>query len=301
VGPVGILTIALGDRKYARQARWLARSIRRTTQDIPLAVATDRSPEEFDGLFDLVVPWRLGRRLGAAAKLDLFDITPFDTTLFLDADCFCVRSPKRVIDYFAGHDFGVYGSNTADFHWGEGTSVYRTIVDAESYPSFNGGLYYFRKSPLAREVFARAQHFSANYHSLSLTKPRGMHNDELLVSLAMASLGIRAIDKADCVVMVAPEPPAFAIDIDLLRDRCAFPRRGRIVQPEIVHFVGGRDRLAAYRREGMVLDLIVGAGWPAATRPLLALAASAQSKLASFARCLRWSAAVGAIRGRRTA
>ena len=33
---------------------------------------------EFAGLFDLVIPWRPGRWPGAAAKLDLFDVTPFD-------------------------------------------------------------------------------------------------------------------------------------------------------------------------------------------------------------------------------
>ena len=273
----GILTLALGDRKYARQARWLARSIRRVTDGVPLAVATDLDPSLFRGVFDIVIPWRQTRWRGAAAKLELPDITPFETTLFLDSDCLCLRSATAVMDSFAGQDFAVYGTNTPDFHWAGDTVAYRAVVDAESYPVFNGGLYYFTKSALARDVFARAQGFSADYDRLGLPRPRGMFNDELLIGLAMASLGLRATDTADRIVMLAPEPPDYAIDLDILHGRCAFVRRGVTVEPDIVHFVGPRDRIAAYRREGLVLDMILGAGWPRASRPLFGLAVWLQS------------------------
>ena len=277
----GILTLAFGDRKYARQARWLARSIRRVTPDVPLAVATDLDPalfeDMFHGVFDSVIPWCQTRWRGAATKLELLDITPFDTTLFLDSDCLCLRAVAGVMDYFAGQDFAVYGTNTPDFHWADDTVEYRAVVDAASYPVFNGGLYYFTKSAKAREVFARAQGFSADYDRLALPRPRGMFNDELLIGLAMASLGLRATDNAERIVMLAPEPPDYAIDLDILRGRCAFVRRGVTVEPDIVHFVGARDRIAAYWREGWVLDLIVGAGWPRACRPLFGLALRLQS------------------------
>ncbi len=273
----GILMLAHSRPKYIRQAKWLARSIRYRTSGVPIAVATDLDAAAFDGLFDVVIPWQFGRWPGVACKLELFDISPFDTTLALDTDCLCVRSMLPVFDYFAGQDFTVYGANLPDYHWADGTDFYRTVVDAESYPSFNGGLYYFRKSPIAREVFERAKGFSENYHTLGLSRPRGKYNDELLISLAMASLGLRATDKTDRVIMVAPEEPAFAIDLDLLRGHCAFVRRGRVVEPEIVHFVGVREWIPAYRRERMVLDLIVGRGWPAAIRPLLAFAAQVET------------------------
>jgi hypothetical protein len=46
-----------------------------------------------------------------------------------------------------------------------------------------------------------------------------------------------------------------------------------VVEPEIVHFMKGRDRIAVYLRERWVLEWIVDRGWPEAVRPLLALAA----------------------------
>jgi hypothetical protein len=273
VTDVGVLTLAYGRPTFVEQAKSLARSIRHRSTDVSLAVATDFEPTAFDGLFDIVIPWRFDRWPGVASKLELHDITPFETTLFIDSDCLCIRSIEPVIDYFAGQDFAVYGGNLAEFSWGDRSGAQRAFVDAASYPSFNGGLYYFRRSPQAAEVFARAQHFFAHYDALGLRRPHGRMNDEPLISLAMASLGLRATDRPDLVVMVAPEPPAFAIDLDLLGGRCALVRRGEIVEPEIVHFAGVRSRIAAYRRERMVLELIVGGGWPRAVRPALALAA----------------------------
>ena len=270
---IGILMLAHGPQKYVEQAKALARSIRLRRGDVPLAVATDRDAAAFGGLFDAVIPWRFGRWPGAACKLELFDITPFETTLAIDTDCLSIRGIDRVFDHFTGYDFTVYGVNSSVYAWADGTNAYRRTVDAPSYPSFNGGVYYFRKEPIAREVFERAQRFSTNYASLGLKRPRGHANDELLISLAMASLGLRAQDDPGMVVMVAPEGPPYEIDIDVIAGRCRFQHRGHMVEPEIIHFVGPRDRIAAYSRERLALR------WPMAPRRLCALAAETSPRI----------------------
>ena len=53
----GVLTIASGQPKYARQAIDLARSIRLHDLDLPLAVVTDLPAALFEGMYDFVIPW----------------------------------------------------------------------------------------------------------------------------------------------------------------------------------------------------------------------------------------------------
>lgn len=283
VADAGVLTLAHSRPEYIRQARWLAQSIRLRSRDLPLAVATDFDPDLFRDVFDVVIPWRFDRWRGVASKLELFDISPFATTLFVDSDCLCIRSLARVFDYFGAQEFAVYGSNWRNFPWGAGASSCRAIVDSETYPVFNGGAYFFRKSSLAREVFHRAKGFFECYDAVGLRRP----HDEPLISLAMASLGLSATAKQDLVVMVAPEAPRYQLDIDLLRGHCSLIRRGMRLEPEIVHFVGGRTEMAAYRRECMVLDRIVGGSWPASARPLLAGEAALTTLVGRVKRRLR--------------
>lgn len=274
---VGILTMAYGDPKYVGQARTLARSIRRHGSTVPLAIVTDLDPAAFRGHYDIVIEHAMAHRPFVENKLAIGELSPFPATLLIDTDCLCVRPIEAVLEFFAGHDFAVWGANPAEFRWGHAADRVRQVVDAPSYPLFNGGLCYFRRTPLAAEVFARAGEFRARYDSLGLDRPRGRDNDELLLSLAMASLGLPACNEGELTLMVAPEPPRFEMELDLLRNHCAFLRRGVRVEPEIVHFMKGRDRIPAYRREALVLALIVERGWPAAIRPLLALAAHAAS------------------------
>ncbi|MDR3528658.1 MAG: hypothetical protein P4L57_15415 [Rhizomicrobium sp.] len=273
----GVLTLAHSHMKYVRQARLLARSIRHAGSQMPLAVATDLAPALFQDLFDIVIPWKFDRWPGVLSKLDLAAFTPFETTLFIEADCLCLRPVETVFDYFAGQEFAVYGTNPSSLFWTAKPERYRTVVDAKAYPHFNGGLYYFRNTPLAWDVFERAKGFFEQYDALGVLCYRRKPNDEPLFSLAMASLGLKASDDPAMVVMSEPEPPAFAVDLDVLRGHCSFMRHGRRVEPAIIHFVDIRDRIAAYRREGLVLKLIVGKGWPVATRPLLALIANVMS------------------------
>lgn len=272
----GVITLCYGPPRYRDQALALARSIRLRSSGVSLAVVTDRPAAEFAGLFDAIIPFDFAAYPGTTAKLKLAELSPFETTLFIDSDCLCVRRIELLFDYFGAADFAVFGENRPDFAWSEGAQQVPQIVAAPSYPTFNGGLYFFRRAAMARQVFARARHYSADYPSLKLDRPRGAHNDELLIALAMAELGLPACDDTALIPMVAPELPARDLELNLLAGICRFTRCGQVVEPAIVHFVGTRDLLPAYRREQWVLKWIVGAGWPRWTRPLLGVAAQAE-------------------------
>jgi hypothetical protein len=85
---VGILTLAHGRPKYIGANRSFVPFV--TGQ-----AASDRGGDGFrpgfvrtaNGLFDLVIPGASPDRRASSAKLELFNLTTFDTTLFIDADC----------------------------------------------------------------------------------------------------------------------------------------------------------------------------------------------------------------------
>jgi hypothetical protein len=258
----GVLTIAHTKPKYATQAVTLARSIRLRDPHLPLAVATDLDPRLFRGLYDIVIPWDFSRCPGVLCKLDLYDITPFKTTLFIETDCLAVQSLQAVFEYFGDRSFAVFGRNDPTTHYIQSPDKVKAIVPAATYPVFNGGLYYFQQSAVAAAVYRDAKALLPLYDDLGLARvyhspacPKGVESDEPLFSLAMAKAGLMAVDDPRLDVMFAPEKPLFQITIDVLAGTCSFMRRGRLVRPVLPHFVGARDAGYAYLREALRLEL----------------------------------------------
>lgn len=250
----GVLTIAYGKPKYVAQAINLARSIRLRDPHLPLAVATDFPSALFSGYYDQVIPWDFAAWPELVSKLEIYAITPFATTLFLDADCLVVQSLQKVFAYFAGQDFAVFGRNEADAIWFCSVAAVQAVAPSPTYPVFNGGLYYFTQSAQAAEIFQRARQLFQAYDELQLKRTRtNRENDEPLISLAMAQMGLKAMSEPGLDILHAPERPKYQIQIDVLAGEARFIRQGRLVQPVITHFVGVRDRLYVYHREALRL------------------------------------------------
>ena len=258
----GVLTIAHTKPKYATQAVTLARSIRLRDPDMPLAVATDLDARLFRGLYDIVIPWDFTSRPGVLCKLDVYDISPFETTLFIETDCLAVRSLELVFDYFRDRPFAVFGRNEPTTHYIQSPDKVAALVPSATYPVFNGGLHYFHKSPVAAAVYRDAKALLPQYDDLGLARvyhslacPNGVESDEPLFSLAMAKSDLTAVEDPRLDIMFAPEKPLFEIDIDVLAGACSFMRCGRLVHPVLPHFVGARDSGEAYLREAMRLEV----------------------------------------------
>ena len=248
--PRGVLTIAYGRPKYVRQAISLARSIRLRDPELPLAVASDFPASAFLGLYDPVIPWDFSAWPELVSKLEIYDITPFETTLFLDADCLAIRSLTQVFSYFDGQQFAVFGRNDTNATWFRSIECIQAAVPSLTYPVFNGGLYYFTKSAVAEDVFRRARQLFQRYDELQLYRSRtSRENEEPLMSLAMAQAGLTATSDPRLDVMHAPERPSYHISINVQAGECEFERWGRVVSPTVVHFVGVRDTIYEYARE----------------------------------------------------
>jgi len=103
----GVVTAAFGERKYLEMAVDLGLSLRGVSS-LPLSIVTTPSGASYLGkhykdVFDNVVPvssLEKERNKGKylAAKLECLRNSPYDRSIFLDADLVCVRDPSFLFD-----------------------------------------------------------------------------------------------------------------------------------------------------------------------------------------------------------
>jgi hypothetical protein len=267
-----VLTVATGKPAYWAMAVELARSFEywNRDNDIGFFVLTDLDepvPPALRRLRKIAVPrGSLGN--GFSAKLHLDRFAPAEQTLFIDADCLCVKPLDFVFDRFAGRAVSVVGGTIAQGEWfGD---VTRTCREAQvaALPKFNGGIYYLEPGAKASAVYERARALLPHYDALGLVRLRGSANDELLMAIAMAQENCWGIQEDGSVMGEFLSTPK-VIALDTVRGRCildnppppdprhrawfALPR----VRPAVVHFLGNHVSDWLYRSEVLRLRLVV--------------------------------------------
>ncbi|MCX6017829.1 MAG: hypothetical protein NTZ50_04880 [Chloroflexi bacterium] len=254
----GVLTIAHTNVRYVREAVALARSIRLRDPHLPLAVATNFDPAVFENAFDIVIPWNFSGIGGVTAKIKAYEISPFDVTILLDTDCLAAASVEAVFECFAGRDFAVFGGNSANPWYFGSVDVVRAAAPAETYPVFNGGLYYFIKSAAAAAVFRYAKETLRDYERLQILPTKKGPSDESLFSVAMARVGLRATPRDPARILFAPLGFGSRLRIDVMAGRCELLNGDHGVPAVIVHFVFPWVLRYEYVREVMRLEAAFG-------------------------------------------
>lgn len=251
----GVLTIAHGDQKYIEQAKALARSIRIHSSDVPVALATDTDTTS-GGLFDAVTRRDFSQLDPLLSKLRMYEFSPFEQTLFIDADSLVVAPLEPVFEAFDGKRFSVFGAaeyTTPD--WFHDIQAVEEITGSDGLPGFNGGIYYFEK-PGAEKIFESAEDLTSSYHKLRIGSfgVEGQKGEEPLLSIAMAQEGIRGVgrNEAGFDIMYAPAGRRGKIEIDVLEGICRFNKKGTWVEPTVMHFASD-DNCYCYKREQLRL------------------------------------------------
>lgn len=255
----GVLTLAFGGVEYAQLAVTMARAIRLCDAETPLAVVTDLHARHFEGWFQHIVPWQYAYPSFYECKFDLYLMSPFDATLFMDSDCLALQPIRRVLDLFEGQEVSVAGHNVPMPWWFRDPERIRAWLPRETYPGFNGGMLYFRKSAAAERVFARAREWVAEYDALGVPRlDSGAINDEPMFSLAMAEQGCRALENTAHRIMYGPRRGR--VEIDVLGGSCELEVRGDRVRPMVCHFEGADKDRYEYAREAQRLRVAGRAG-----------------------------------------
>lgn len=200
----GIVIVATGAPFYGRMAYNLAVTIK-AVEDIPIAVlvnggALNHLSVKQTGIFDQVIEIDTA---SFGAKLCLYDYTPFENTLYLDADTVWLpkKTPSTLFNELAGTAFtsiteGYYDLDTDE---DQGSRMYFFWCDpreAKEKYSLTGKFYqwrseviYFEKGKVAKKVFDDAKKIYAK-PKVESKKFAGHIPDELAINISACKNGI---------------------------------------------------------------------------------------------------------------
>ncbi len=199
----GYLILALDDRRYVELAINLALSFRRwENRPVSIVVSPGHEPSgDAAALFDRVITAQPdGALKGAMNKARLLDLTPYDRTMYVDADCL-LFSPRIELFWhrYRGQPFVVEGHKQTTgpaFACSLGAKDAAELCAAYSLPYltvFNAGVIYFERGPVAAEIFARvkALHAGPDRDRISYTyKHAGEYADEPFFGVVLGSMNI---------------------------------------------------------------------------------------------------------------
>jgi hypothetical protein len=258
----GILLVAHGKRSYWDEAATLARSLRRHSPQIPIAIASDLDVPESEWRhvgYDLYVPFDFRKCGGVSFKMQLDRITPFrDATLFIDSDSICYRDISEVFKAFAAADFVTLGTTVTSCHWYEDNAMIQRQFRCDSFPFFCGDFYLFRRSATSDAVFNTAREIAADYRALGI-KPLGAWcNDEPAFSLSMLQHNVPiSPGVGDWIIQLVHENLT-DLDLDYVAGHAHAELGGVTITPRLVHFSTHRSQPLYFRERHRVWNPATG-------------------------------------------
>lgn len=240
----GVLTLASGPERFQQWAGYLQKSISRFDPGCQLAVVTDVPDSPYLRGFDQIIPFDPTRGEPYLQKLWLPEYSPFDETLFLDADCLVYRGLDHVWQSaLAGPDVGVAARVVDKPYWCSDLALLPEEYLCSSYVEHNGGLMFWRRTGLASDTFAEARDVYANHY-----REFGLHlfgerpNDEPPLALVMSRRGLLGIQESRHTMRslagLVGQPR-----LRIGRGTAEFTvYEGEVVRPAVVHFTGPRAR-----------------------------------------------------------
>jgi hypothetical protein len=247
----GIFTAAIG-KKYVHQAKYLAYSCMLHAPHAARAVVTDR-PEALSPYFDHVIPYDPGLGQPFALKTALDKLSPFDETLYADADSLLVNNVSPLWEYLDRRSMAYEGRTIRSGTWYFNVEKVLEKTGLPWIPQFNSGFFLFKRDDISARVFETA---SALMKSAEKNDDWGigffrgtMLPDEPFLALALAKENIPPLDHSE-------ERGRFSrtligaknIRINSVRGYAFFIKKGVRVNPLIVHFCG-RKAAPYYLRE----------------------------------------------------
>jgi hypothetical protein len=226
---------------------------------------SERDRNRLQACFDHIIPLRAEHfRMGWQIKNVVHEYSPFERTLFLDADCLVMRDLEPAFAAFRGKPICFSAKPVPAQE--TGASLFAKVslqgllkhFGADWWPQIlGGGHFYFEKGEATEKLFRRARYWA----NLELLRPFGWEqtnvSDELTLQFALVEAGLaRECTDRELPLMlwtpsVSADPDVFQATVNGRRtDGTSFTTS----EYYAVHF-GGDHHNAIYRRERYRLAL----------------------------------------------
>lgn len=256
----GFITIATGADLYFQLARNLLLSYKLFCDaPMPFAILCDKE-NECTALFDKVI---LFQKTGHPYfdKFALLKLSPYDETIFIDADCLAYGNLNEFWEYFANaEDFSAAGTNyPIDSDRGlfrkEDLGVYADRVHWK--PDIHGGLYFIRKGALCDNIYEDCQNIAAHYDDFQWPDYCAPYADEPILSLAMAANGVHALDADPRNYGIPWE--VTQMDVDIFSGKCTYTTQWHpmVSQGRMIHWSVRYCKKPLYIFETEKMNLLV--------------------------------------------
>lgn len=253
----GFITIATGREEYYRLARNLLHSYHRfCAEPLPFAILADRE-NEYTREFDDVIIFPGGATNSYLDKLCLAKLAPYDTNVFIDADCLAYGDLNVLFEHFRdADDFSCFG-RVLPLDDKTGWFAYENLGELQKKVSYvvglHGGIYYFRKGETARRVLENAAEFVPDYPKFKFKGKFDTPGDEPLVALSMAVNGCHPIPFIPGDICCYWEH-IHEISADISRASARCPQDGGDVL--LIHWGTRFTRELEYRKQVALLEIL---------------------------------------------
>jgi hypothetical protein len=267
----GYVTLATGTQRYVEMAVVLGLSLKTFDPKRPVCLLYDkhvRLPPYSERIFDHAISVTDDAKYpGCMNKARLFDYSPFERTMFIDADCILMKS--QVDTYWsrcAGSSFTAPGGRRATGHWEQLDLAATCQRFACPYVVvMNSGALYFERDHTAERVFREIDwlysHRRDELQRFHRNQP-GQYADEPFFGVAMGRLGLDPVgidQRVGSWMVTTWRARRCIVDIDAgvcsLEKPSGFwwPTQARFAKgwvrhsPVFLHFIGLKPR-RTYRR-----------------------------------------------------
>ncbi|MGL5351142.1 MAG: hypothetical protein ACRDA0_11405 [Cetobacterium sp.] len=255
----GFITIATGDIKYYELANNLLKSYKLfRDEQIPFAIMCDKENEftkNFDDIILMSNP--------TCSYLDKFQIlvnSPYDETIFIDADCLAYDDLNKYWLYFENaSDVSCFGSSLS-LNSKDGWFLYKDVKEYKQklkyIPQMHGGIFFVRKSIGSKKIYNLCLEIAKNYHEYKFKyfeKPA----DEPILALSMAVCDFRPVEnKPEYYVFM---PCVKKINADILKKTLSYIKFSgeKINTCMLIHFQNLNTQKELYKFELDRLNLII--------------------------------------------
>lgn len=248
----------------------LALSLKLHAPKFSRAIVTDVPEPRLAEVFDSVIPIQSERGDGYRQKLSIDQYSPYERTIFIDADCLVMQDLWGLFVQCSTTPFGYAGELRGEGTWYE--VDLGSLCQQRGYlggvVTLNTGFFQFGSGAESQAIFARARELhDTEVDSLGFCSFRGTRSDEPALALALTEAGCAPLDDNGCS-MRTPIGIVGPMRIDVLKGVCEFTKYDRPVTPSIVHFATWQYNPIYYRERAKLRAYFKSA----VTRPFSRLA-----------------------------